>query len=199
MARHKRERRGREKREIFLCSLKKGCSDLPCSGLTFDAPAFHLAFCFFFFCCDFRHKGDFVLTEKGQYSVIWVMLWRWRKWNYFFVSLHHTPRPPSRPFMTAFKGSAAAHGWISNQPTGQWNYGNSWESLWVRGLSQDHFLSVWFRDAQGCSSFSPRHLGLGLSVKSVSLCGSGLNSPSGARGLIVFVIDQGPNMNMHIH
>ena len=74
MARHKRERREREKREIFFWSLKKGCSDLPCSGLTFDAPAFHLAFCFFFFCRDFRHKGDFVLTEKGQYSVIWVML-----------------------------------------------------------------------------------------------------------------------------
>lgn len=48
MARHKRERRERKKREIFFCSLKTGRSDLTCNGLTFEAPPFHLAFCFSF-------------------------------------------------------------------------------------------------------------------------------------------------------
>lgn len=67
------------------------------------------------------------------------------------------------------------------------------------GLLRDQFLSARFRDAQGCSGFSPRRLGLCLSVKSASLCGAGLNGGSGARGLIVFLTDRGPNMNMHIH
>lgn len=101
--------------------------------------------------------------------------------------------------MAVFKGSTVVQRWIRNQPTGQRNCGNSWESLWGRGLSRDHFLSVWIRDTQGCSSFPPRHLWLALSGKFVSLYGTGLNTHRGARVPIVFLTDKGPNMNMHIH
>lgn len=118
------------------------------------------------------------------------------------ISFFLSPGLPSAAFTAGFKGSAAALRWIRNQPTRQRNCGNSWESPWGRGYLQDDFLSVWFRDAQGCLSFPPCHHRLGLSGKFVSLYQIGLNTSNGASKLWsphCLSGRLGPHMNMHIH
>lgn len=174
MARHKRERREREKREIFFCSLKKGRSDLACSGLTFEAPPFRLAFCFSFALVTSDTKA--ILSRLKRAISCYLGHVVTVNESFFLVSLI----APSCPFMTAFEGNAVAHWWISNQPTGKWNCGNSWESPWGREFLQDHFLSVWFRNTQGCSILPPRRPRRGLSGKFLSLYGTALKALGGA-------------------
>lgn len=62
--------KGGKKKRIFFCFLTKGCSDLACSGLTFDATPFRLAFCFSFALVTSDTKAILSPLERAIYCYL---------------------------------------------------------------------------------------------------------------------------------
>lgn len=148
--------KGGEKEKRF-CFLKKGCSDLACSGLTFDAPPLRLAFCFSFALVTLDTKAILSALERAIYCYAGHVL-TVKEVELFFVPLRFTRRPPLVPLWPCSRGAR----WSSAE------YVTNQRASGIVGIHGNRRGDGGFRGTTSCLSESGTRRGARASLHAIS-------------------------------